>query len=255
MLTSSMLPTDTKYEKPMPSSSAQSSTEVHNAPDCEIKPMCPFDGVAAAKLAFRLIAGTMMPRQLGPKILMPSNFRCSTRTSSSSLRPSTPISRNPAEMITTPRVPASPHCRTMGATVAAGVQITAKSGRMRQARDVLVRLNPLNGLPLGIDRVNHSAKAGADQIPQHRISDARRRISSANNGDAMGLENLVEIPNTHAVAPGCSAQGRDRPVAALGSAFQIEKQRWQASIGWSQDHGMSAPVANLLMVTSSGGIT
>ena len=32
MLTSSMLPTETKYEKPMPSSIAQSSTEVHSAP-------------------------------------------------------------------------------------------------------------------------------------------------------------------------------------------------------------------------------
>ena len=35
---------------------AQSSTEVHRAPDCEMKPMCPLAGVAAAKLAFRLIA-------------------------------------------------------------------------------------------------------------------------------------------------------------------------------------------------------
>ena len=128
MLTSSMLPTETKYEKPMPSSNAQSSTEVHSAPDCEMKPMCPLAGVAAAKLAFRLIPGTMMPRQFGPRIRMPSNFRCSWRTSSSSFRPSAPISRNPAEMITIPRVPASPHCRTIAGTVAAGVQITARSG-------------------------------------------------------------------------------------------------------------------------------
>jgi len=33
MLTSSMLPTETKYEKPIPSSNAQSSTEVQSAPD------------------------------------------------------------------------------------------------------------------------------------------------------------------------------------------------------------------------------
>ena len=61
----------------MPSSIAQSSTEVHSAPDWEMKPMCPLVGVAAAKLAFRLMPGTMMPRQFGPRIRMPSNFRCS----------------------------------------------------------------------------------------------------------------------------------------------------------------------------------
>ena len=33
MLTSSMLPTETKYENPMPSSKAQSSTDVQSAPD------------------------------------------------------------------------------------------------------------------------------------------------------------------------------------------------------------------------------
>ena len=36
----------------MPSSMAQSSTEVHKAPDWEMKPMCPVSGVAAARLAF-----------------------------------------------------------------------------------------------------------------------------------------------------------------------------------------------------------
>ena len=77
MLTSSILPTETKYENPMPSSNAQSSTDVHRAPDWEMNPMCPLAGEAAAKLAFRLIPGTIIPRQFGPKILMPSNFRCS----------------------------------------------------------------------------------------------------------------------------------------------------------------------------------
>jgi len=45
----------------MPSSMAQSSTEVHRAPDWEMKPMCPGEGVAAAKLAFSEIPGTMIP--------------------------------------------------------------------------------------------------------------------------------------------------------------------------------------------------
>jgi len=107
---------------------AQSNTDVQRAPDWEMNPMWPLSGVAAAKLAFRWSFGTMMPRQFGPRILIPSNFACSSRTFSSSSRPSLPTSRNPAEMITTPGVPASPHSRMMPGTVRAGVQITARSG-------------------------------------------------------------------------------------------------------------------------------
>ncbi len=107
---------------------AQSNTDVHSAPDCEMKPMCPFMGVAAAKLALRCTPGTMIPRQLGPMIRIPGNFACSQRMSASSFRPGSPISRKPAEMITTPRVPASPSERISPGTVGPGVQITARSG-------------------------------------------------------------------------------------------------------------------------------
>ena len=112
----------------MPSSMAQSSTEVHSAPDWEMKPMCPFLGVAAAKLALRLSPGTMIPRQFGPMIRMPSNLHCSRRTCSSSFFPSSPISRKPAEITTSPLMPASPHSRTRAGTPEEGVQITARSG-------------------------------------------------------------------------------------------------------------------------------
>jgi len=107
---------------------AQSSTDVHSAPDWEMKPMWPFLGVSAAKLALRWMPGTMIPRQLGPRIRIPLNLACSSRTCRSSLRPGSPISRKPAEMITTPRVPASPSSRINPGTVAAGVQTTARSG-------------------------------------------------------------------------------------------------------------------------------
>ena len=52
-----MLPTETKWEKPMPCSSAQSSTEVQSAPDCEMKATCPAFGMPLAKLALRPSAG------------------------------------------------------------------------------------------------------------------------------------------------------------------------------------------------------
>ena len=134
MLTSSMLPTETKYEKPMPASMAQSSTDVHSAPDCEMKPMCPLVGVAAAKLALRWMPGTMNPEAVGAEDPHPRKLRLLARTCSSSLRPASPISRKPAEMMTIPRVPASPSERTNSGTVAEGVQITARSGTCGRLR-------------------------------------------------------------------------------------------------------------------------
>ena len=65
--------TETKYENPMPSSKTQSSTEVQSAPDWEMKPIWPFAGDDAAKLAFKLMLGTINPRQFGPRMRIPSN--------------------------------------------------------------------------------------------------------------------------------------------------------------------------------------
>ena len=197
MLTSSMLPTETKYENPMPSSNAQSSTEVQSAPDCEMKPMCPLAGVAAAKLAFRLMPGTMMPRQFGPEnphavelpLLLADELFELPAFRADLAEPGRDDHHPPRA-----RLSALPHQRGHGG---GGRADHGQVGGVRQARDVLVRLDPLNGLALRVDRIDHAPKARADQIPQHRVSDARRRIAGANDGNAMGLKNLVQVPNTH----------------------------------------------------------
>ncbi len=118
---------ETKCEKPIRFSSAQSRTEAHSAPDCEMKAMSPSLGPAGAKLAFRLSRGTMMPRQLGPTIRMPSNRACSARICRSSLRPASPVSLKPAETTIRPRMPASPHAATCRGTSSAGEQMMARS--------------------------------------------------------------------------------------------------------------------------------
>ena len=78
--------------------------------------MFPGAGVMAAKLALRWSRGTMIPRQFGPTIRMPSNFRCSSRMASSILRPASPASRKPAERMMMPGMPFSPQDRTMPGT-------------------------------------------------------------------------------------------------------------------------------------------
>jgi len=107
---------------------------VHSAPDCETNATFPSAGCPAANVAFIPMRGTMIPRQLGPMILIPSNSAAAAFTSPSSAFPSAPVSRNPAERMMSPRIPCAPQSRTRPGTVVAGVQITARSGvRGREA--------------------------------------------------------------------------------------------------------------------------
>ncbi len=59
-------PMDTTLEKPTPAAQAQSTSAVAMAPDCDTKAMLPGRAWLRAKLAFRPMAGRMMPRQFGP---------------------------------------------------------------------------------------------------------------------------------------------------------------------------------------------
>ena len=123
-----VLPMETKYENPIFSSTAQSNTVVHIAPDWEIKAILPFLGIPRVKVILRCKPGTIKPTQFGPIILMPSNFASSTNTWSSSILPSWPDSLKPADKIMIPLIPASPHSLTNCGTSFALVAITAKSG-------------------------------------------------------------------------------------------------------------------------------
>ena len=139
----------------------------------------------------------MIPRQFGPKILMPSNLRCSRRICvlqlSSLGSDLAKAGRNDHESPGA-RLAALPHQCGYGRRRRANDR---QVGGVRQARNVLVRLNPLNRLALRIDRINHAAKTGADQIPQYGVADAGRRVARANDCDAAGLENLVQVPDAH----------------------------------------------------------
>ena len=114
------------------SSMAQSSTAAHSAPDWEMKAIWPLLGMAPAKLMLSWRPGTMTPRQLGPRMRMSPKRFAAAWISFSSASPAGPVSRNPAETMTTPGMPASPHSRTRPGTWAAGAQITATSTRARQ---------------------------------------------------------------------------------------------------------------------------
>ncbi len=67
--------------------------------------------------------------------------------------------------------------------------------RVRQAGNVLVGLDPLDRLALRVDRINHPSKARSNQIPQYGVSNARRRVAGADDGNSMRVKYLIEIPN------------------------------------------------------------
>ncbi len=65
---SPLSPREMKWEKPMSPERAQSRTVVHSAPDWEMKAIFPGSMSVWEKLAFRPMAGTIIPRQLGPRM-------------------------------------------------------------------------------------------------------------------------------------------------------------------------------------------
>ena len=64
--TSSMFPSERKYEKPICCVAAQSRMAVQSAPDCDSNATRPTAGIPLAKLALSFACGTIAPRQLGP---------------------------------------------------------------------------------------------------------------------------------------------------------------------------------------------
>ncbi len=124
--TSSIEPSDTIELKPTSSWAAQSRTAVSSAPDWLTKPTRPGLAMPAANVAFIRPIGFMTPRQLGPTTRMPYS-RAASRTWRSSSTPSGPISLNPALMMITPLMPASPHSTTRPGADLAGVTMTARS--------------------------------------------------------------------------------------------------------------------------------
>ena len=181
----------------MPSSIAQSSTEVHSAPDWEMKAMCPLVGVVAAKLALRWMPGTISPRQFGPRIRMPLNLCCSSTHRLFELL---------AFLADFAEAGRDDH-DAPGAGLAAATD-DARHGRgrraddrqigiVRQTLDVLVGLDALNRFSLRIDRIDHAAEARADQVPQHGVADAGGRVAGPDDGDAGRGENLIEVLDTH----------------------------------------------------------
>ena len=64
--TSALFPIETNDESPSPRASAASRTAIARAPLCEENPMLPLGAKRAAKVAFRLVPATAIPRQFGP---------------------------------------------------------------------------------------------------------------------------------------------------------------------------------------------
>ena len=113
-------------ENPTPVLSAQSRVTVHIAPDCDIIAILPSKALLAAKEALRPEAVSMIPRQLGPIILIP--YLSQREMHSRSRRaPSTPASLKPADITIILSTPAMPHSLTASGTILAGTTIIARS--------------------------------------------------------------------------------------------------------------------------------
>src|SRR6185312_14707560 len=138
---SAALPSEMKCEKPTPRGCAQSRSAVVSAPDCATKARCPGIAPVCAKLALRPMPGTSNPMQLGPKIR--SRWRPAARSMAlASVPPSGARCSSPELITIAAREPRDPRAATTPGMVAAGVQITARSGACGRSSTLRYALNP-----------------------------------------------------------------------------------------------------------------
>jgi hypothetical protein len=124
--TSALLPIETNAEKPRPRSDAFSSIARPSAPLWDDSAIRPGGGAPGAKVAFKPIPGTAIPRPFGPMSRAPcartSASSCSWRST-----PSAPISAKPAEMTQSARTPFRSDASADSSTCSPGTQMTARS--------------------------------------------------------------------------------------------------------------------------------
>ncbi len=128
VLTSALLPIEQNMEQPRFSSRACSRMVTPIAPDCERNARFPATGGVGAKVAFMDTSGRVFttPMQFGPTIRM-LYFSQIAISSSSRRIPSSPTSRKPAEMTTTPPMPRRPQSSRAWGTCCFGTTMMARS--------------------------------------------------------------------------------------------------------------------------------
>jgi hypothetical protein len=125
---STLLPTETNCDSPIPSRPAASIVAIPSPPDCDMKPTDPARAWCGANVALSRTPGAVLrtPRQFGPTIRIPAARQTST-SSCWRAAPSDPASAKPEEITTSARAPTAAHSRAIAATCSAGTMITARS--------------------------------------------------------------------------------------------------------------------------------
>ena len=97
------------------------------------------------------------------------------------------------------RVPRLPSASTMPATVAGGVQITARSGVSGSSAALSCTRSPSRSV-LGIDRADRPGEGACAQVAPDGRADAALALRSTEHGDGAGTEERGEVSRTHGIA-------------------------------------------------------
>ena len=182
-------PSETKCEKPIPREPAQSSMAVTSAPDCDTKASSPGWAPMWEKLALSPRCGASMPMQLGPRM------RKVWIRAASSMACFCALSR-PAVTTMAARVPRLPSSAISGATVAAGVQITARSGASGRAATSAKVFTPARSACLGLTGYSRPPNTPFEVAPD-RTAHAGRAQRGTEDRDRLGCKEGVEVADAH----------------------------------------------------------
>ena len=58
-------------------------------------------------------------------------------------------------------------------------------------------MDALDRFALRIDRINDPGEAAGDQVAEHGVTDPSALVARTNHGDALRIEDLVEVADAH----------------------------------------------------------
>ena len=132
-----------------------------------------------------------MPWQLGPTMRTPLSLTARF-SSSSSLRPSAPVSRKPAVSTTANGMPALPQSRTACATPGAGTAMMARSHGCADRHGVRIALEAVHLRILRIDEIQAALVAGVLERLDRMPADARQVRRCPDDGNRFGVKQALE---------------------------------------------------------------
>ncbi len=176
-----------------------------SAPDWLMNATRPASGTTCAKVALRLRPGRTKPRQLGPTRRTPYDSAMADDLVLELLAGGADLLEAGRDDDGAAYAGLAALAHDVGHDLG-GHGDDGEVDLARDLRDRRVGLDALHRQSRAVDGVDDAVVFGADQVAQQDVADRALRVRGADDGDALGIEELVQVPCAHVSSPRASLQ-------------------------------------------------